>query len=228
MKKLFFCLFTLVLFTNTSFSQSPENSKNSLDYLGVIHNEVLIEFIKLNKTSNMSIDEILLKIKPLMLENQNYREKFGSTYYSVTTNQVKQYMPDVANNFNTLVDDQKISNESKEFLKELLNSFEGETDFNKVYQTVVSLEDRVIASKLTNKEKELVLGTTSIARYSSYLWLVKNPNPTFSNSLSGRFRWWSIVADVAGGIIGAPGGMAGILGGAAACSAVSESISNKP
>ncbi|WP_298397323.1 hypothetical protein [Flavobacterium sp.] len=226
MKKLFFGLIATVMFGFVGNAQS--NSKNEYDYLGVIHNEVLSEFFKQFKTPNMSIEEILTKIKPVVLENQKYKSKFGSKYYAITTNQVKQYMPDIANNFNTLVDDQKLSFEAKEFLKELLNSFEGATDFDKIYKNVISLEDRIIASKISNSEKEFVLGATSIARYSSYLWLVENPNPTFTNSLSGRFRWWSIVADIAGGVLGIPGGAAGIAAGAVATSAVSEAISNKP
>lgn len=88
------------------------------------------------------------------------------------------------------------------------------------------IEQKVNQSKLSNSEKEKISGISSIARYSSYLWLVENPRPTFSNSLSARWRWWSIVADVAGGILGAPT-LAGIAAGAAGSSAVSEAISTK-
>ena len=125
MKKLVFGLIATVLFINVTFSQSPENPKNDFDYLGVIHNEVLKEFFKKNNTPNMSIEEILKNIAPIILENENYSSRFGKEYNSITVEQIKEYMPDIANNFNTLVDDQKISNEAKSYLKELLNGLEG-------------------------------------------------------------------------------------------------------
>ena len=229
MKNLLFAAMALVLvlFTNITFSQTPENTKNKFDYLGVIHNEVLKEFFKQNSTPNMSIEEILKKIEPIILENKNYSERFGKEYNSITVEQIKHYMPDIANNFNSVVEDQNISSEAKLYLKELLNSLEGATDFSKVYQSVISFEERVSQSKLSNSEKEIILGSSSIARYSSFLWLVENPKPTFYNSLSARWRWWTLVADIAGGILGAGGSIPGIAAGAAAVSAVSEAISTK-
>lgn len=228
MKKLAFGLIATVLFIGTAFSQSPANSRNDLDYVGVIHNEVLTEFVHQNNPENMSINEILEKMKSLVLKNKNYTKRFGSEYNGLTYEQVTENMPDIANNFNNMVNNTRYSAEAKEYLNELLNSLSGATDFNRVYESTVALENRVLASRLSNSEKQVVLSAGSIARYSSYLWLVENPRPTFSNSLSARFRWWSIVADVAGGILGSGGGIAGAAAGAVGASAVSEAISNKP
>jgi hypothetical protein len=227
MKKLVFSLIATVL-SSTAFSQGPANSRNTVDYAGVIHNEVLTEFIHQNTTPNMSINEVLKKVQPLVLKNKNYIKRFGSEYTGLTYEQVVENMPDIANNFSTMVNNTRYSSEAKEYLNELLNSLDGATEFARVYESTVALEDRVLASRLSASEKEVVLGASSIARYSSYLWLVENPRPTFSNSLSARTRWWSIVADVAGGILGSGGGVAGTIAGAAGASAVSESISNKP
>ena len=228
MKKLVFGLIVAAFLTTFSFGQSPANSKNAYDYIGVIHNKVITEFFKQNNTPNMSIEDILTKIKPIILSNSLYKSKFGNKYSSISAEEVKTYMPDISNNFNTVVNDTKISKEAKSMLNELLNSLSGATDFDKVYESIVSFEDRVIESKLSNSEKELVLYSSSVARYSSYLWLVENPKPTYSNSLSTRVRWWSIVADIAGGVLGAGGGPAGVAAGAAGASCVSEAISNKP
>ena len=227
MKKLVFGLIATVIFGLTGNAQAPSNDDNPYDYIGVIHNEVITEFFKQNDTPNMSIEDILTKIRPIILKNELYKSKFGSEYSSISPEQVKNYMPDVSNNFNTVVNDTKFSEEAKSMLNELLNSLSGANDFDKVYESVVSFENRVIESKLSNSEKEIVLCSSSVARYSSYLWLVENPKPTYSNSLSSRTRWWSIVADVAGGILGSGGGIAGAAAGAAGASCVSEAISNK-
>lgn len=227
MIKLVFGLIATVFLTTFSFGQSPANSKNSYDYIGVIHNEVITEFFKNNNTPNMSIEDILKKAEPIILANDLYKSKFGNKYSSISAEEIKTYMPDISNNFSGLVKDANISDDAKSMLNNLLSSLSGATDFDKVYQDVISLEDDVIKSNLSDSEKELVLCSCSVARYSSYHWLVENPKPTFGNSLSARWRWWTIVADVAGGILGAPGGIAGIGAGAVGASLVSEAISNK-
>ena len=225
MKKILFGLIATVMFANVCKAQ--ENAKNQYDYIGKIHNEVILEYLKQNTQPNLSIEEILNKVKPVILNNQSYKSKFGLAYSGLTETQIKQYMPDVANNFKNLIDNQNLSSDCKLLLNELMDNISSSQNYNAIYNYVIVFENTVINSNLSNSEKQIILCSSSVARYSSFLWFVIDPKTNNSHS-AARFHWWSVLADVAGGVLGSGGGPAGTAAGATGASLVSEAISNKP
>ena len=76
-------------------------------------------------------------------------------------------------------------------------------------------------------EKELILSSSSIARYSSYLWLVQKPKTPNDTTESRGRGFWIILADVGGGILGAGGGYAGVAACASAGSLIAEQLTGK-
>ena len=224
MKNLFFSLIAIAF---SAITYSQENPKNEFDYMGKIHNEVILEFIKNNSKPALSIDEVLTNVKPVILSNNTYKQKFGSQYSNLKEEEVRKYMPDIANNFSTLVNDQKISSEAKKLLNELLGFINNSSEYNTIFKNVIAFEDKVLESNIVKSEKELILSSSSIARYSSYLWLVQKPKTPNDTTASRRRGFWIILADVGGGILGSGGGLAGTVAGAAAGSLIAEQVTGK-
>lgn len=224
MKNIFFSLIAIVISTTT---YSQENPKNEFDYLGKIHNEVILEFIKVNSKPALSIDQVLTNVKPVILSNSTYKQKFGSQYSNLKEDEVRKYMPDIANNFSTLVNDQKISSDAKKLLDELLSYINNTSDYNTILKNVITFEDKVLNYDILKYEKELILSSSSIARYSSYLWLVQKPKTPNDTTESRGRGFWIILADVGGGILGAGGGYAGVAACASAGSLIAEQLTGK-
>lgn len=224
MKNIFFSLIAIVISTTT---YSQENPKNEFDYLGKIHNEVILEFIKVNSKPALSIDQVLTNVKPVILSNSTYKQKFGSQYSNLKEDEIRKYMPDIANNFSTLVNDQKISSDAKKLLDELLSYINNTSDYNTILKNVITFEDKVLNYDILKSEKELILSSSSIARYSSYLWLVQKPKTPNDTTESRGRGFWIILADVGGGILGAGGGYAGVAACASAGSLIAEQLTGK-
>lgn len=220
MKNLLFGLIATATFVLNMNAQA--NTNNPYDYVGKMHNEIVLDFLRINTSNNMSINDILTKVKPVVLANSIYKAKYSKTYYGLTEEQVRQNMPDVVNNFKNTINTQNLTTNTKNYLNELLGFIVSTSSNSKIYSDIVSFENRVSSSKISQKEKELVLGCSSIGRYSSNLWLIQNPTP---NSNSNKF--WTILGDIIGAGLGWSGGLAGIVACGSAGSLIGNQIDGK-
>ena len=207
-------------------TNEPSSPKNEFDYVGLIHNQVVSEFVKQTEGEKLTNEEVLDKVKTITLSNPDYAKRFGTEYLGLTIKQVNEGIKDFPNEFKNIINSLPISSEAKEIFNGLLNeTFEIENSdlsYDRYREYVLILEEKIIDNKsLPKKEKEAVLCSTSVARYSSYLWFGK----INEGSTSKKFFGQVIAGDVAGGILGAVfGGVVGAIGGASGGSSLVHTI----
>jgi hypothetical protein len=203
----------------------PSNSKNEFDYVGKIHNQVVAEFVETTEGEKLTNTEVLNKIKSITLANADYNKLFESEYYELTEEHVNEGLKDFPNEFRNIIDSFALSSKAKTIFNELLsNTFEiesSEISYAKYKDYLLNLEDFIMnKSTLEKREKDAILCSTSVARYSSYLWVGSNPQPE-----SKKHFGWVIAGDVVGGILGGIfGGVVGAISGAAGGSSLVHTI----
>ncbi len=206
-------------------TSSPANPKNKFDYVGDIHNQIVSEFVTETEGLKLTNKEVLEKVESITLSNTDYVKRFGSEYYGLTEEQVNEGIKDFPNEFENIINDLPISEEAKKIFNELVGkTFEIENSqlsYEEYKDYVLKLEDSIFKNTtLPEKEKDSILYTTSVARYSSYLWVGSNDNST-----SKKHFGWVIAGDVVGGIIGGIfGGVVGGIGGASGGSSLVHTI----
>ncbi len=206
-------------------TNDASNPKNEFDYVGLIHNEIVSEFVKQTEGEKPTNEEVLEIVETITLSSPEYVKRFGKEYQGLTIEQVNEGIKDFPNEFKNIINGLPISSDAKRIFNGLLDeTFEIENSglsYERYREYVLNLEDNIINDKtLPKNEKDAVLCSTSIARYSSYLWLVKNPDST-----AKKFFGWVIAGDVAGGILGAVfGGVVGAIGGASGGSSLVHTI----
>lgn len=206
-------------------TNDPSNPKNEFDYVGVIHNQIISDFVRQTEGEKLTNEEVLDKVKTITLSNSDYIKHFGTEYLGLTIEQVNEGIEDFPNEFANIINGLTIRTETKDIFNALLGeTFEIENSqlsYDKYREYVLTLEDSIIDNKtLPKNEKDAVLYSTSVARYSSYLWIGNNQNST-----SKKHFGWVIAGDVAGGIIGGIfGGVGGAIGGASGGSSLVHTI----
>jgi len=212
---------------------SPDNPSNPWDIYGVIHNEILQEVIDnqrcFGNDTNAAINFALLKFeekydpvsfggKTSLAEIQVILQNFPNSYYNVV---------------NTYSDNQSVRSKLNDLFDIIYNSFDEDgLDYNIMKGRILSFEESILndshdlisASGITATDMDVVLKTTSIARYSFYFWYLNTNEigtPSYDYEVHGKKKrkWWKWLvvgaADVAGG---ATGGVWGALGTSAGAS----------
>jgi hypothetical protein len=203
----------------------PSNSKNEFDYVGQIHNQIVSAFVETTEGEKLTNTEVLEKVKSITLANDDYKKLFEAEYYELAEEHVNEGLKDFPNEFRNMIDSFAITSKAKTIFNELLsNTFEienTEISFAKYRDYVLSLEDFILnKSTLEKREKDVILCSTSVARYSSYLWVGSNPQPEAKKHLG-----WVIAGDVVGGILGGIfGGVVGAISGASGGSSLVHTI----
>ncbi len=201
MKKVFAMAIFLLSFVVGAQAQS--NPQNEFDYVGKIHNEVLSKFIQQNGGKKSSISQVIEQVKAITLANADYSTRFGTQIPTITEAQVKEGFADYPNQFKNLIAATNISNGTKAKLNELLgiisNAQGKNSSYEEVYALIVAYEVKIKNADLPKNEKEIIFGASSVARYSSKMWIGE------PNSTNGKLA--VVLADIGGGILG------GVLGG---------------
>ena len=206
-------------------ASNPANPKNEFDFVGEIHNQIVSEFITETEGQKLTNKEVLEKVESITLSNTDYSKHFGTEYYGLTEEQVDEGINDFSNEFENIISDLPISEESKAIFNELIGkTFEIENSqlsYEEYKDYVLQLEEKTFDNNaLPEKEKDSILYTTSVARYSSYLWVGSKDDST-----SKKHFGWVIAGDVAGGIIGGIfGGVGGAISGASGGSSLVHTI----
>ena len=264
MKNLLFGLMATLMFSFFGFGKSvaiqldPSNSKNKYDYVGVMHNKGLESFINnykkidgLESNKKMSFTT-LINANTLYLGQDNSINQFNALL--IKNNSLFAYLKSIGNSNSTFITafdaiDFKPSNGFKEIYIQMLNSvdeinFKDDTSLNTYVETIKTIEDNILESSLKTNEKEILLATASVARYSCCYWFYNtsiaswNPQKMDTPKMPNIIKW-DIAAGAGGGVTGAiiggtvtipaggigavPGWVAGAITGAVGGS-VSEAV----
>lgn len=141
------------------------------------------------------------------------------------------------NNFKPIIHKQPISDfaktELQNFVQHIMDlAFSSSTvEYDYFYKYIISLENKFLNdSKITKKDKQVILRSTSIARYSLHFWNDYYNKYEKNDDNKQQRKWWQWtivgVCDVVGGIAGASTGPATAVTTTAAASTAAHSITN--
>jgi hypothetical protein len=200
-------------------AQNPANKNNPYDYYGKIHNEVLIEFRTSHKKSNMTDQEKYQVISELIGQNstaqRNNVTSDGDANIGEFSKILENYAFHLDNDFKDFSESLDLSDNAQAEAQGLMvyilkTSVENKIDFNEFYSHCIEREGQILNSRISDSDKEAILGAYSIARYSYVLWT----NNSFGHSQTeyqqkrdGRGFWGTLAiigGDVAGFIAGTP------------------------
>lgn len=198
---------------------SRAGTSNPFDYLGELHNNFMTNMHKL-KPAKEEIPDLALEF---VKKNGYDTSKFDSNTVSgimdesMTTEFTTEKVDEWGKRF-------RYSDEYKRELYKLADFFNADSYENTddIVNQLKEIETSYLQAKVSEEEKEQLLATIAIARYSTDYWISFYPKD--ANGHNNKIRWWArifgaIVSDVSGAIFGAVGGPAGVLIGAVAGSA---------
>ena len=84
-------------------TNEPSSPKNEFDYVGLIHNQVVSEFVKQTEGEKLTNEEVLDKVKTITLSNPDYAKRFGTEYLGLTIKQVNEGIKDFPNEFKNII-----------------------------------------------------------------------------------------------------------------------------
>lgn len=220
-------------------TDDPENPLNNWEECGKKHNVILTYVINYEKTlENSGLTNSEIADKCIMASNNYFNQKYAQDYNNIqspfTVDKIRSILNDGDNKFTNVIQSLSTSDKVKEKSSELINmmynlaSTDKDTEYADVKASIVDFENSIMNdASLNQEEKDQLLKTTSIARYSSYLWSNTIDKADSVSSVTGKKKWWKwlvvAVCDVAGGAAGTAAGsgvlsVAGAIAGAAGAS----------
>lgn len=213
------------------------NPTNPWEFYGAIHNDILDDLkVKEQLKSVASRPSPLIQETNKMDEAISYSLTRLSEKYNIldvdlgkssSIQEIKFILNDEKNSYSNVVD--KYTSAYRPIVKKAINDFfaiienlsEENASYKDVKQSIIEFEESIIKrNDLKKEEKDYILKTTSIARYSSLFW----SSQTSSSNIFARpwWKWLTVVsADVAGGLTG---NVAGALGASAGASTLVDWI----
>lgn len=190
-------------------------SDNPYNYYGTIHNEVIQQFVTEYPKGIRDLKDLSRTIDAMVLNNDNYREMFGTKNAPINSELLQEGMRDFDNNFHNMIEKLDVSNLTKDKLKELCDfmiaeaNAEVEPDYNRFDSQLANFERRIMESRdFDQEETRILLSSTSVARNSSCFWqnYYNSRHVARDGEAKGGRKWWQWaivgVADVAGTFLG--------------------------
>lgn len=149
----------------------PSNSSNPYDVAGQLHNE-LLEVYSSKDYSPATVTETAKRVMEIANSNSLFMS-FGSTYVFNAHERVSYVIANSSSCFPSVLD-VSLSNSSARkslatFSYSLGSLCNEEDDYSVIYEFIVSYESMVLKDITMNeKDKQVILTTTSIARYATY------------------------------------------------------------
>ena len=183
----------------------PQNSDNDFDIAGKIHNELVNAYYgQSNFPSTTS--GISLVVDSLASLNTNFVSIRGIGYSQVPVLRVEYLLTNRDSCVTRVLNSSRLSlyarSSFKEFIGELGVLIDGGSNYVSAYNFISSFEAEVLSDTLlTAHDKEVILTTTSIARYTVYM---KRKKPKKNEDPD----WYWLIANIVAGADGADIGMA--------------------
>jgi hypothetical protein len=226
MKKLFFGLVAMVFLSATA--QSVTNKNNPYDSAGILHNQILTEFLSKHGADKKMTSEKALEITNSICKSKKLEGKY------LSFSEFNDGARDIKNNFRGVVSKSPLSESGKAELQKLFdymlnNGFSGKANYKESVTFILELENIILKNKnLSKSDSEFLLKSTSVGRHSIGFWNDYYNRETTSNKNSTEEgpRWirWLLVgaADICGGVAG--GGAFSVVGAVGASGAANTFI----
>ncbi len=216
---------------NTEFKQkrdqlSLENSNNDYDFVGKLHNIGLESFVNNYTQINGLVNNNEMSFRTLINSNTLYLGQNSSINQFntsvVNNNSLLTYLKNLGSSNSSFVTAFDVinfhpTNDFKDFYLEMLNAVDGinrndESSFSRYLGLVKNIEDDIIVSTLQNDEKDILLATASVARFSAGYWFYNTSLNIWNSGNLNNPPYKAIIKwDIAGGAGGAAAGA--IVGG---------------
>lgn len=190
----------------------PENSLNVYDSIGYWHN-IILAYVQSCKPETNTPDVeastgCVLKF---------YRERSLAIPVSFFLT-VKQIVDDRVNDFSNVITNCAYADPVKAALDSLVKIVKRLSDdssgYGAIKAAITDFEKRVMQDvRFNENDRQIILKTASVARYSIYYWMNVNPPPVAAFKLKNIIKWIAAVTSDIGGAI-----VSGNAGYAADCS----------
>ncbi|CAM4041979.1 hypothetical protein FLSI110296_10585 [Flavobacterium sinopsychrotolerans] len=178
---------------------SPENDLNPYDIAGQLHAELYAVYYAEDSLSS-SVASIADRVTMLANENESFTALAGIDYSFLSTDRVTYILSTIDSCTPEIIDASLVAPEAKNSFTTFVNSLfvlcETESNYAVIHDFVVTYENEISEnSSFSLSDKEVILTTTSIARYAVYERKKrpkKNTDP----------EWDLLVANIAGGTEG--------------------------
>lgn len=218
------------------------NPENPYNYVGIIHNEIVLEYINKYEDNTVDLNTIISRVDELGRNNPNFREYMDENYTTINPEILMEGAHDFNNQFANTIQKMPISQKAKDELSKLVNYLfevgynEQETSLEEVSAFISELERSIIANDVFDKDDQRVLlSAVSTAMHSTCLWYnvysQTSERATSNNNISlfAKRKWWQWaiigVSDAVGAAVGAvpAAGTAGVAGATVVTAAVGAS-----
>lgn len=178
----------------------PANGSNDFDEAGQIHYQLLDTYYS-SSNQPTAVSGVVSRVDSIAQANTDFISIMDQSYQSITAGRVAYLISNSSNLLHEITDSSMMSLPAQSSLSDFINDLsllaESEEDYEIIYYFIVNYETSVIDnSTLTEYDKKIILTTSSIARYSTYMDKKrpkKNTDPD----------WTVFVGNFTGGVDGA-------------------------
>lgn len=183
----------------------PQNSDNKYDIAGRIHNELLNVYYGGSKLPTTA-SSIATLVDSLANLNSDFVSIKGSGYVPVPVFRIEYLLTNRDSSVTRVLNSSRLSsyakNNFKPFLGDLEDLIENENNYEVIYAFITGFEADVMSDTvLTAHDQEVILTTTSIARFTVHM---KRKKPKKNEDPD----WYWLIANIVAGTDGADTGTA--------------------
>ncbi|MGX7668883.1 hypothetical protein [Flavobacterium pedocola] len=178
----------------------PANPANAYDNAGRLHNE-LFEAYYSNSQLPTTTDSIVDLAESIGTANNEFNALKGIGYVPVSASRVDYIVSHQSVSMAEIMDASPLSSTAKlsliDFISDLTTLYATEDNYETIYTFIVAYEAGIIQnSQLTQTDRRIMLTTSSIARYSTYMGRKKPKQNTDAD-------WTIFVGNIVSGTEGA-------------------------
>lgn len=148
----------------------PENANNPYDYTGLLHNHALNYFISSAPTLN-SASDVANAVTAYFQANTTHGDSIAAFFASSTTSSLRTSFAN-ASNICDVFTSYGLSTAFCTYYNSLVTACSDDTqDYMTIYSSLVSVESNISnATSLSTIEKQMLLVSASVFRYSFFYW----------------------------------------------------------
>lgn len=149
-------------------NQKPFNYSNPYESMGVLHNEVLSQYMEL-EIPPQELETIALRVQLLMNQHQGAFGIFQASWIDLSA--IEAILENPETSLEDILSNSNLSSGAKNSLYDFIDTLllMSDEEFSEIFAFITAYESDVINHvNLTAMEKEVILTVTSIVRHSIY------------------------------------------------------------
>lgn len=168
-----------------AYDYEPDNPYNKYDSFGYWHNQILdyIEDCR-NKSGRSGFSNSCNSVRDFY-KTKSWAD-LPKNHFANVTSTVEASLTDIQ----SVIKNSRWSNNAKKAMIELIRKLENASstsaDYSQFKNQILEFEDSILQTYLPESDKEVILKTTSTARYSSHRWIQRKDWHNLYNASSAR------------------------------------------